>query len=372
MAANGNTIIKALEQWVSKRFAMEGDRIGLQVGTLNKNVRKVMVTLDVMIEQVIDEAIDRQVDLIIAHHAAIYKPLSNLRTDTPAGRIYQKLLRHDIAVYVAHTNFDIASGGMSDLLAEALKLHNIEVMESTHTQNYKKLVVFVPSEHVNAVHQAISQAGAGWIGNYSHCSFQLEGLGTFMPGEGTNPFIGSINKLERVNEIRIETVVPADKLNAVVPAMLKAHPYEEVAYDVFQLEIEGEKWGLGRIGTLPEPLTLDELALQVKKAFDLNGLRVVGNGKRKVSKVAVLGGAGDEFVHTAAFRGAEVLITGDIDYHTGHEAEALGISLIDAGHNIEKVMKKAVQSYLLNESEKGKWDIEVIVSNIHTDPFRFL
>jgi dinuclear metal center YbgI/SA1388 family protein len=372
MAANGNTIIQALEQWVPKRFAMEGDRIGLQVGTLNKDVHKVMVTLDVMVEEVVDEAINQKVDLIIAHHAAIYKPLSNLLTDTPAGRIYQKLLRHDIAVYVAHTNFDIVSGGMNDLLAEALKLNHIEVMEPTHTQNYKKLVVFVPKEHVDAVHQAISQAGAGWIGNYSHCSFQSEGQGTFMPGEGTNPFIGSKNKLERVDEVRIETVVPAEKLHTVVRAMLKAHPYEEVAYDVFPLEIEGERWGLGRMGVLSDSLTLDELAIKVKETFDLSGVRIVGDGTRKITKVAVLGGTGDGFVHTAAFRGADVLITGDIGYHTGHDAQALGISLIDAGHNIEKIMKKAVQKYLHNESEKGKWDVEIITSNVHTDPFRFL
>lgn len=371
MFANGQTIIQIFEEFAPKHLAMEGDKIGLQVGTLNKEIKKIMVTLDVL-EEVVDEAIEQGVDLIIAHHAVIFRPLKNLRTDMPAGKLYEKLIKHDIAVYIAHTNLDVAEGGINDLMAQALGLKKTEPLDTLHTDALKKIVVFVPKSHHDQVLNAMAAAGAGWIGNYSHCTFNVEGIGTFMPMEGTNPFIGKEGKLEQVEEIRVETIVPAAWQNRVVKAIIKAHPYEEVAYDIYPLEQTGRSYGLGRIGELDQEMDLQEFSEKVKEAFEVKGLRVVGDLTKKVKKVAVLGGDGNSFVSKAIFRGADVLVTGDIYYHTAHDAMAAGLSLIDPGHNVEKIMKLAVQEILQNKLRDTRYQTEVVISTINTDPFTFL
>ncbi|MGD8189048.1 Nif3-like dinuclear metal center hexameric protein [Brevibacillus ginsengisoli] len=371
MLANGQTIIQYIEQLAPKHLAMEGDKIGLHIGTVQKPVKKIMIALDVL-DEVVDEAIAEGVDLIIAHHAVIFRPLKHLRTDLAAGKLYEKLIKHDIAVYTAHTNLDTAEGGINDWLAEAIGLTDVEVLDEHTHDPLKKLVVYVPVDHAEAVLQAVSRAGAGAIGNYSHCTFQTKGTGTFMAGEGTNPFIGEIDKLERVEEVRLETVLPASRQNAVIQAMKKAHPYEEVAYDIYSLDLPGKKLGIGRIGKLPSSLTLHELALLVKERFELTGLRVVGPLDAKVRKVAVVGGDGNSYLGKAKFRGADVMITGDVYYHMAHDAQADGLHIIDAGHNIEKIMKQKVASYLIEKLREAGSETEVISSTIHTDPFKFI
>jgi len=371
MLANGQHVIQYVEKLAPKSIAMEGDKIGLHVGTLQKPVKKVMIALDVL-EEVVDEAIAEGVDLIVAHHAVIYRPLKNIRTDLPGGRLFEKLLKHDIAVYTAHTNLDVAEGGMNDWLAEELGLTQVEVLDPLHTDMLKKLVVFVPKSHRDAVFQAISAAGAGSIGNYSHCSFQAEGIGTFLPTEGTNPYIGTTGQLERVEEVRIETVIPASRQSAVLAAMKAAHPYEEVAYDIYPLDLPGKVLGIGRIGKLPEPMTLRALAEKIKERFSLNGLRVVGGLDDLVKRVAVVGGDGNSFVGKAGFRGADVFITGDINYHVAHDAAAAGLRLIDPGHNIEKIMKQKLAQYLSVQLQQNGYATEVVPSKTHTDPFQFV
>lgn len=371
MFAHGQTVIQYVERLAPKALAMEGDKIGLHVGTLQKQVKKVMVALDVL-ESVVDEAIAHGVDLIVAHHAVIYRPLKHLRTDLAAGKVYEKLIKHDIAVYTAHTNLDVAAGGMNDWLAEAIGLTKVDVLDVIHTDSWKKLVVYVPLTHRDAVFQAISEAGGGWVGNYSHCSFQVEGTGTFMPREGTQPHIGTQGTLEKVEEVRLELVVPTSRKTAVVKAMLAAHPYEEVAYDIIPLEQAGTGYGIGRIGVLPQPMTLRELAEEVKKRFSLHGLRVVGDLEATVKKVAVVGGDGSSFVSKAIFKGADVFLTGDIGYHTAHDAQADGLSIIDAGHNIEKIMKEKLAAYLREQLKENGYQTEVVASYVHTDPFQFV
>lgn len=206
--ANAQTLIQAFESFSPKAYAVEGDKIGLQIGTLNKKVKKVMIALDV-IEPVVDEAVEEGVDLIIAHHPIIFKPIKALRTDQTYGRTIEKLIKNDITVYLAHTNLDVAPGGVNDLMAEALGLEDTEVLVETFEDTLKKLVVFVPENEAGKVRDALGNAGAGYIGNYSHCSFNTKGTGTFKPGEGTDPFIGEQGKMEYVDEVKIETVFPA-------------------------------------------------------------------------------------------------------------------------------------------------------------------
>ncbi|MBD2869502.1 Nif3-like dinuclear metal center hexameric protein [Paenibacillus arenilitoris] len=373
MLANGQTVIQLMEQLAPKHYAVENDKIGLQLGTLNKTIGKILVALDVT-DDVVDEAIERGATLIIAHHAIIYRPLAKLDTSTAAGRLYEKLIKHDVAVYISHTNLDVADGGINDWIADMVGIESDgrQCLEEVHTDKLYKLAVFVPETHHEQVLEAIWRAGAGQIGSYTNCSFNIKGTGTFLPGEGTDPFIGMPGKLEKADEIRIETIVPYSVHRKTVQAMLKAHPYEEVAYDLYPVDLKGRSFGLGRAGKLSRPVTLGELAERAKQAFDVPAVRVVGSLDRVVRKAAVLGGAGAKYVRHAQFAGAEVLITGDIDYHTAHDALASGMSIIDPGHNIEKVMKQRVADWLNERLAEAKYETTAIASSLNTEPFTFV
>jgi dinuclear metal center YbgI/SA1388 family protein len=368
--ANGYEIIQLFEQFSPKDLAMEGDKIGLQIGRLNKKVERVMIALDVL-ENVIEEAIEKDVQLIIAHHPFIYRPLQKITTDTVQGRMVEKLLKHDIAVYTAHTNLDIAKGGVNDLLAEALGLENPEILVPTYETSLKKIVVYVPAENADEIRQVLGKVGAGFIGNYSYCSFSAQGTGRFLPSDQTNPYIGQPGKLEAVDEVRIETIVPESLLKKAITAMLKAHPYEEVAYDIYPVENKGDILGLGRIGTISE-MTLGEFAEKVKMALEVEKVRVVGDVHSKIKKVAVLGGDGNKYFNQAKFNGADVYVTGDIYYHTAHDAMMQGLNMIDPGHNVEKVMKKGLSVVLGKLCDEAGFEVEVFPSELNTDPFQFL
>ncbi|REJ20981.1 MAG: Nif3-like dinuclear metal center hexameric protein [Paenibacillaceae bacterium] len=371
MFASGQFVVQLMERFAPRRLAVEGDRIGLQVGTLQKEIRKALVALDVT-DAVVDEAIAAGVDLIIAHHAVIYRPLPAIDTSTPAGRIYEKLIKNDIAVYVAHTNLDTAEGGMNDWMADALGIESEGCLEEVHVDPLLKLVVYVPETHRRQVQEAVWRAGAGQIGEYDCCSFEVEGTGTFRPGEGTNPHIGTTGKLERVKEIRIETILPESLKGAVVQAMLKAHPYEEPAYDLFPLKLQGKASGLGRFGRLKEPATLEAFARHVKEAFDVPFVRVVGDPDRVVRRAAVLGGSGSRYMRHALRAGADVFVTGDIDYHTAHDALAAGLAIVDPGHNAEKIMKAKTAERLAKDLAAAGYLTEVIPSALPTEPFRLM
>ncbi|TYP77991.1 Nif3-like dinuclear metal center hexameric protein [Paenibacillus methanolicus] len=373
MYANGQTVIQLMEQLAPKHYAVENDRIGLQLGTLQKDITKVLIALDVT-DEVVEEAIRIGAELIIAHHAIIYRPLAKLDTSTPAGKLYEKLIKHDIAVYISHTNLDVTEGGINDWMADMLGIdaEKRAALEDVHTDKLNKLVVFVPQDHHEQVLQALWKAGAGEIGNYSCCSFNIEGTGTFVPGDGTDPFIGEQGTLARVAEMRIETIVPQSVQKRVVQAMLKAHPYEEVAYDLYPMDLKGRTFGLGRVGKLAESTTLGEFADRVKKAFDVPAVRTVGESGQAVRKVAVLGGSGARYVRHALFAGADVLVTGDIDYHTAHDALAAGLAIVDPGHNIEKIMKPRVAEWLGKQLAARKYATVAVASDISTEVFRFV
>lgn len=371
MLANGHTVIQMMEQVAPKRLAMPEDAIGLQLGTLNKPVSRVLVTLDVT-EEVVDEAIASNCELIIAHHAIIFRPLKNLVTDRPAGRLYEKLIKQDIAVYIAHTNLDIVEQGMNDRMAQALGLQQTVPLSITHRERLFKLVVFVPVADRDAVMQAIFAAGAGQLGAYSECSFQSEGIGSFRPGPDSSPHIGKQGQWEQVQETKVEVLVTEYKLKAVVQKLKRAHPYEEPAYDLIPLELPGPAAGLGRVGRCEPALSLRQLAEQVKLSFDVSQVRVVGDLDRVVQKIAVLGGAGRSYVKDALFAGADVLITGDIDFHTAQDAKSAGLALIDPGHHAEKLIVPHVVEALKAQFAGSKYELDVRASLVDTDPFTFI
>ncbi|WP_433946106.1 Nif3-like dinuclear metal center hexameric protein [Paenibacillus sp. SN-8-1] len=371
MYAKGQTVTGLMEQLAPKHVAVPDDKIGLQLGSLQKEIKSILVTLDVT-DAVVQEAIELKADLIIAHHAIIFRPLAQLQTDTPAGRLYEKLIKNDIAVYISHTNLDVTEGGINDWMAEALGIEASDSLENVHTDKLFKLVVFVPKSHHKQVLDAVLNAGAGAIGNYSHCSFNIEGYGTFVPQEGTNPFIGEQGKMEHAEEIRIETIVPSSLRSKVIGAMLKSHPYEEVAYDLYPMDLKGRTLGLGRTGKLREPALLKDFVDRVKTGLKVDHVRVVGDLNRPIKKAAVLGGSGGRYWKQAQFRGADVLVTGDVDFHTAQDALAAGIAIIDPGHHAEKIMKEKVAGWLKDKLGESRYSTEVHASKVDTEPFQFM
>lgn len=371
MFAKGSTIIQWMEQLAPKWLAIADDRIGLQLGSLNKEVTHVLVALDVN-DEVVEEAIAQQADLIIAHHAIIFKPLTHLQADMPAGKLYEKLIKHNIAVYISHTNYDVATDGMNDLMAARLQLMDVQVMKMLQHGRLYKLITFVPETDADKVRMAIFDAGAGQLGNYSHCSFNLNGTGTYKPKEGSSPYIGQVGTLETVKEVRIETIVSESIRSRVLQAMFSTHPYEEVAYDLYLIDIPGKTYGLGRVGKLSEVISLRQLSEKVKTNFEVSNVRVVGNLDRPIHKVAVLGGSGSRYIHHALSKGADVFVTGDIDYHTAQDALAAGLAIIDPGHNAEKMMKKDVTERLRHIASSNGVLTQFQASTIDTEPFQFL
>ena len=308
-------VLQVLEELAPRRLAAGWDNVGLLVGSPMQPVTSVVVALDVD-STVVDFALAQGANLIVAHHPVIFKPISSLRQDTPQGELLYRLIRHDIAVICCHTNLDAALGGVNDALAAALGLEQLRPLLGESEKLYK-LAVFVPETHMTAVQAAMGNAGAGHIGGYSHCSFSAKGEGSFLPQDGAKPFIGEPGRLERVVEYKLETIVTESVRRQVLEAMLSAHPYEEVAYDLYELANTAAGWGFGRIG-------LRRLPAGVVKA--------AGNPDGLVRTVAVCGGSGAEFIKQAQQAEADVYLTGDVKYHEAQQAVAQGLAVVDAGH----------------------------------------
>ncbi|MFP7493611.1 Nif3-like dinuclear metal center hexameric protein [Terribacillus saccharophilus] len=357
-------VIRHFEAWCPPSLAEDWDNVGLQVGTLERVVTGVLTTLDVT-EAVVDEAILQEANLIIAHHPLLFAPPRKLDTHTPKGRVIQKILKHDITVYAAHTNLDAVKGGVNDLMADALGLDQKRVFLPSGYQGFKKLIVFVPKTHEQKVKDALHDNGAGNIGNYEKVSFVSEGSGYFQPNDDANPFIGQAGEIEKVEEVRIEVLVPEEKVNDAVAAMLKAHPYEEAAYDVYSVATKGKAYGLGRVGKLPAPMSLLELAELVKERYAVQHVRFTGDASASVETVAVLGGSGRGYIDQA-MQQADVYITGDLTFHESQDAMLAGLCLIDPGHYAEQIMKQKVADHL----QDAFATLPIYVSQINTDPFR--
>lgn len=364
-------IIEALEKRIPLHLAEKWDKVGLMVAEPDRLVRKILVCLDVT-DAVVEQAKTEQVDLIISHHPLIFQPLEQLNWKHPLERRVIECVRQGFTVWSAHTNWDIVTGGVNDTLAKLLGIKNSKILQVTNVEKLLKLVVFVPKTHEEAVRLAITNAGAGSIGQYRDCTFRVPGCGTFTPQTGTNPFIGEIGKTEEVSEVRIETILPEKIKNNVLRAMISAHPYEEVAFDLYPLEIPGQVEGIGRIGQI-EPCTLENWISYVKAQLRVKHLRYVGNLESRIDTVAICGGSGSFLIKEAAKKGAHVLVTGDLKYHEAQEALDAGLSVIDAGHFATEwpsVAALAAEVRLL--AQQHHWSVQVQEDQKSIDPFQFV
>ncbi|MGI8910386.1 MAG: Nif3-like dinuclear metal center hexameric protein [Rubrobacteraceae bacterium] len=324
-------VIRSIETIAPPSLAEPWDNCGLQAGDPSARTNRVLVALTPLPE-VFDEAEEKEANFLFFHHPLIFGGIESVDTSSYPGGLLARAIRSGLTVYAAHTSYDAAPGGVSVALAETLGLGGpLEVVAPRG--GLRKLVVFVPEDHVEAVADALSGAGAGEIGDYTRCTFRTPGTGTFFGGEGSDPHLGEKGRLERVPEVRLETVVPEHLARTATKAAIAAHPYEETALDIYPIEGHPKDCGYGRAGTLPKQTTPEELRVHVSERLGFPA-RLVADPEpgRRLKRVAVLGGSGGSFLREAAASGADAYVTGDLDYHDALLAESLGLAAIDAGH----------------------------------------
>lgn len=368
-----------MESIAPTELAQDWDNVGLLAGDPSMPVRRVLLCID-LTAAVVDEAAGSKIDLVLAYHPPIFKPVSTLRADSPGpeAAIFQCIAR-GIAVYATHTALDAADGGTNDVLAALCGIKTTEPVEYVDepTASEHKLVVFVPPQEVGQVGEAMFAAGAGQIGGYSRCSYRLGGQGTFFGGETTTPTIGEKGRMEFVDEVRLETVVPSNVLPQVVRAMIRAHSYEEPAFDIYPLRPKPVR-GIGRVGMLPRTMTLSGLARKLKPATGAVDVRIVGAPNDKIDRaIIVVGAAGSiPFSAVRTFAQAEprrlagdVIVTGEIRHHDALTIRRLGCAAIALGH---WASERPVLPSLSRRLESTAPGVAVTVSTIDTDPFRRL
>jgi dinuclear metal center YbgI/SA1388 family protein len=329
MTATLGEFTRWLEELIPPAFQEQYDNSGLQVGDPDASINSVLLTVDVTSE-VIDEARDHGCNLIISHHPLIFTPLKRIAGGSETERCVASAVRGEIAIYSAHTSFDNVSWGVSHILAEKIGLTKIRVLAPLKGK-LSKLITFVPVSHAGMVREALFAAGAGHIGNYDRCSFNVPGDGTYRAGEGADPYAGQVGEDHSEPEIRIEAVIPSHLSSSCVRALLAAHPYEEVAYDIIALENEYRGAGAGAIGTLPATLTGIMLLERLKEVTGIPVIRYSGDTARTVNTIAVCGGSGSDLISVAARAGADAFVTGDIKYHAFTQAPG-DMIVADIGH----------------------------------------
>ena len=306
-------IASALEMFAPLPLQEGFDNSGLQIGLTDAEVTGVLLCLDVT-EKVVDEAVASGCNLIVSHHPLIFSPLKRITGSNYVERCVLKALANGIAIYASHTNMDSVQGGVNYRIAQKLGLQNVRIL-APKGDALLKLSVYVPVAHADAVREALFAAGCGNIGNYSSCSYNVEGFGTFKAGEGCSPFCGEVGEMHKENELRVDTVMPAYIKNKVIAALLKAHPYEEPAYDIYPLKNGWDSVGLGVVGDLPQERDEVDFLNEVKEKFVVGSVRHTSLTGSKVKRVALCGGSGASFADAAISAGAQVYITGEARYH---------------------------------------------------------
>ncbi len=362
-------LVSYLEEWAPPGAAWEKDNIGLLVGAENQKLKKIFLCLELNRDS-LEAAIKQNCNLIITHHPFIFKPFKKINfTKDPKAELLKQLIKNDIALFSAHTNLDFTKDGVSYELANRLGLKNITFLKSQEA-NQLKIVVFVPNEFLENVSTALFDAGAGIIGDYDKCSYRLEGTGTFFGGEETSPVVGEKGKLEKVSETRLEVLVDQWKLNKVIKALLKSHPYEEPAYDIYPLKNKNVNYGFGAIGELERTYSQKEFLDLVIKKLKCKNLRYT-EGKGRVKKVAVCGGSGADLLNNAIISGADAYVTADIKYHTFEEARGK-LLLIDAGHyETEVPVLDVLKKRIINFLNEHNYTVDVIKFKGSTNPVKF-
>ncbi|HUH36251.1 MAG TPA: Nif3-like dinuclear metal center hexameric protein [Moheibacter sp.] len=358
-------VLEELEKLAPTAYAEGFDNVGLLVGDPAAEISKILVTLDTL-ETVVDEAIEKGANLIISFHPIVFSGLKKITGKTYVERVVQKAIKHDINIYATHTALDNAWLGVNHQIAQQLKLKHTEIL-LPQKSTLQQLVTYVPVEFAAALRQSLFEAGAGKIGNYDQCSFNVEGKGTFRGGVHSNPKIGSINEFRTENEVRISVLVPKHLKGEILDALMKNEFYEEIAYELIDLNNENQHIGMGMIGELEEAMEEVEFLNYLKENMQTEMVRHSQLLGKKVKKIAVLGGSGSFAIQNALQKGADVFVTADLKYHDFFQAEDR-ILLADIGHyESEQFTKNLLTAYL---SEKFP-NFAVLKSEIDTNPVHY-
>lgn len=337
-------ILKIMESWAPAATAQSYDNVGLLVGDANAKVSAIVIALD-LTPAVIAEAADKKCELIITHHPPLFAAIKSIRSDDATGAMMHDLISNGISLIASHTNLDAARDGVSFELARVLGLTDIEFLNPL-PDTLVKLVTFVPLSDLPTVQSALADAGAGRIGNYDSCSFAVDGRGYFRPLSGANPSSGTVGNLHEEPETRLEVEVESWNLGRILSALKSAHPYEEVAYDIYPVKQSSTRYGMGAIGHLASPESLSSFLTSVGKALNTPAVRFTGDLESIVETVAVCGGSGSSLIGTALSNGADAYVTGDITYHKFFDVlDPAGqpmMAVIDPGHYETEAMTEAL------------------------------
>jgi dinuclear metal center YbgI/SA1388 family protein len=359
-------IAEKIEKIVPLKLAQDWDNVGLLIGDPQRNVKNIMLTIDIT-KDVLTEAKRLRTDLIISYHPVIWDGLKKINRNN----IVYDLIQASIAVFSIHTALDAVCGGVNDGLAEIIGIVDGkpigDYVENPAGDNYK-LIVFVPIESAAKVANAVFAAGAGTIGNYSNCGFTAEGTGTFLPSAGARPAIGKKGRIEAVPEIKFETIVPAENLAGCIAAMKKAHPYEEPAFDVFKLYNEQSKFGLGRIGKLQKPTQLNKIIERIKKHTGAKVFGIIGNQKRLIKTAAVCAGSCGKIINAVIAAKADLYLTGELKHHQALAAQEAELTCICLSHSVSErfILKKFAK-----QLQKQIGQISIKISKKDADPFKW-
>lgn len=362
-----NELVSYFEEIAPSEFQESYDNAGLIIGNKNTDVKAILITLDVT-EEVIDEAIERGANLIVAHHPIVFSGLKRFNGSNYVERTVIKAIKNDIAIFAAHTNLDsVIYNGVNTKICQKIGLENTKILTPGKLK-LSKLVVFVPNNFADEVRKTIFESGGGKIGNYDLCSFNSTGSGTFRASEESNPFVGEKGNIHEEPETKIEVVVPSHLMSKVIDAMVKVHPYEEVAYDIYPLQNNWEQMGMGMVGELPEALDEHEFLLKIKEIFKAESIRYTNLLNKKIRKVAVCGGSGSFLLKDAIRAGADIFISGDFKYHQFFDAED-SIIIADIGHFESEQYTKELFYELLTRKFSN---FAIHFTKVNTNPIKYL
>ena len=362
-------ITAAIEKIAPLKLAQGWDNVGLLIGNPQQDVKNILLTIDIT-GTVVTEAKRLKTDLIVSYHPVIWDGLKKITTEGATGVVYE-LIRRGIAVFSIHTALDSAIGGVNDALAEIVGIVDAkpigDFVDSALSDIYK-IIVFIPISAVAKVSDAVFAAGAGKMGNYSHCGFQAQGTGTFLPLEGAKPAIGKKGKLEKVPEVRFETIVPAEKLDDCIAAMKKAHPYQIPAFDCIKLYNLQVKFGLGRIGKLSQPIRIEQIIRKIKRSTGAKAVGIIGDSKKLVKTAAVCAGSCGEIINSVITAKIDLYVTGEIKHHQALAASEANLACICLSHSVSErfILKK-----LAKQLQKQVPQVTIKVSKKDAEPFKW-
>ncbi|MBO1197955.1 Nif3-like dinuclear metal center hexameric protein [Staphylococcus simiae] len=361
-------LMMLLDSKVPFNTAESWDNVGLLIGDETEKVSGILTALDCT-EAVVDEAIELNYNTIISHHPLIFKGVQSIE-NKGYGKIIRKLIQHNINLIAMHTNLDVNPVGVNYMLAKILKLNHIrQINQQQH--HYFKVQTYIPKVDVKTFKDNLSQAGLAQEGNYEYCFFETEGLGQFKPVGNANPHIGEIDKIEYVEEVKVEFMIDYGQKDLTEQLIKSYHPYETPVYDFIEM-VDQSDYGLGIMGELTNPMSIQQFSEYAKKQLQIPSVRFVGQYNEQIQTIAIIGGSGIGFEYKAKSQGADIFVTGDVKHHDALDAAIQGVNLLDINHYSEYVMKQGLKTLLDNWFEDLNIDVKVKASLINTDPFHYV